>query len=205
MVNSNIENMKYCIHGFMITRLKLSGAELIIFALIRSFTKGEGEFFFGTQGYLAEAVGTSTSTVKRALTKLLERGYIEKISKNGRDGYISTEKAEQTETEPDTREDMPSVSKNRIPSPIFFDQTGIPPSRYIKFKSTEAKYNYYSFSPNGAVMMTPQQYYSLLKLVDEEKLKGYCARLEQLIFKKQYRSFSHYKTIKKWIYEDAKV
>ena len=53
--------------------------------------------------------------------------------------------------------------------------------------------------------MTEEQYKSLLKLVDSEVLFVYLRRLELLIRDKGYRTFSPYKTIKKWIKEDTEV
>ena len=45
----------------------------------------------------------------------------------------------------------------------------------------------------------------LLELVSSEVLTAYVTKLELLIRDKDYRTYSPYKTIKKWIYEDAAV
>lgn len=69
--------------GFMVRRfhtevLGLRGSELIVFALLYSFSQanlGKG-IFSGSCSYIAEATGLSLSTVRRALTELARKKLI---------------------------------------------------------------------------------------------------------------------------------
>lgn len=66
----------YIIHGWMINRLKLSGNELGIYAIIYGFSQDNSSVFSGSIAYLCEWLNTSRSTVIRALKSLTEKGYI---------------------------------------------------------------------------------------------------------------------------------
>ena len=78
---SNAKKMKdtnFSIHNFMIDDLKLDGVPLKVYALIYSFTKA-GNDCHGSVDYICERVGASRTSVKSAIKKLLEKGYITKI------------------------------------------------------------------------------------------------------------------------------
>ena len=69
------------VYGYMMRDLKLNGYELLIYALIKSFTdSSEEKCFYGSQGYLAEWLGTSRQRVGVCLKKLLEKGLVTKKS-----------------------------------------------------------------------------------------------------------------------------
>ena len=55
------------IHGWMITRLGLSGASLIIYAVIYGFSQDGESFFQGSRQYLADWCNCSLSGVKKCL------------------------------------------------------------------------------------------------------------------------------------------
>lgn len=76
--NSLIKNKAdyYCVFGFMITDLKLSGSELIVYAIIYKFSSDRVNKFFGFQRYLAEWAGINERHVRRVLDSLLEKGLI---------------------------------------------------------------------------------------------------------------------------------
>ena len=67
----------YSIYRFMTRDLGLRGAELLVFALIYSFTVTVGEFS-GSRAYVAETVGVSERTVDRAMRELTAKGLIER-------------------------------------------------------------------------------------------------------------------------------
>ena len=74
------------------------------------------------------------------------------------------------------------------------------------------KYKYYymnGFEPYGKyelVLLTPDQYYFIKNWVGEEVLHEYIERLDNvLLTKRGFRSFSHFRTIKKWIMMDMRV
>lgn len=69
----------YVTHGWMITKLKLSGRALQVYAIIYGFTQDQETEFNGSLNYIAAWLGTSNrSTVLRAINDLIERGLIEK-------------------------------------------------------------------------------------------------------------------------------
>lgn len=70
----------YQIQGFMINKLKLSGNELIIYAIIHGFSQDGISYFKGSLGYLESATNTSRNTVISCLNKLLEKKLIIKES-----------------------------------------------------------------------------------------------------------------------------
>lgn len=69
------------IQGWMVTKLKLSGNELIIFAIIYGFSQIEGHKFTGSLGYLAEWINSSKQTCINNLKSLQEKKYIIKKEK----------------------------------------------------------------------------------------------------------------------------
>lgn len=69
----------YVAHGWMITKLKLSGRALQVYAIIYGFTQDQETEFNGSLNYIAGWLGTSNrSTVLRAINNLIEKGLIEK-------------------------------------------------------------------------------------------------------------------------------
>lgn len=66
------------IQAFMVNDLKLSGNELIVYAVIHGFTHDGGHWYYGTRGHLAEWCGASKGTVSNCLRSLLEKGYIKR-------------------------------------------------------------------------------------------------------------------------------
>ena len=69
----------YVTHGWMITKLKLSGRALQVYAIIYGFTQDQESEFNGSLNYIAAWLGTSNrSTVLRAINDLIEKGLIEK-------------------------------------------------------------------------------------------------------------------------------
>ena len=64
--------------GWMINSLELKGNELIIYAVIYSFSQEEDCWYTGSQQYLADWIQGTKMTVRTVLTSLMERGYIDK-------------------------------------------------------------------------------------------------------------------------------
>lgn len=72
----------YTIFGWMLNELKLSGIDLIVYAIIYSFSQdGESEFK-GSVAYISDFTGGSTKTIRRSLIRLEEMGYIAKCERN---------------------------------------------------------------------------------------------------------------------------
>ena len=79
----------YIVHSWMINRLKLSGNELIVYAIIYSFSRDNKSDYHGGIDYLVEVSATSKNTVLRVLASLVKSGKILKES----DGCFSIYKA----------------------------------------------------------------------------------------------------------------
>lgn len=74
-------NNHYTIFGWMIHRLGLKDAKLIIYAIVYSFSQdGENEFYGGRK-YMAEASARSLPTIDRILVELEKEGLIKKMER----------------------------------------------------------------------------------------------------------------------------
>lgn len=68
----------FTIHAWMATKLKLSGNELLLYALIFTFSQDGKSEFFGSRSYLSDFINASKRTVDGVLTSLQEKGLIKK-------------------------------------------------------------------------------------------------------------------------------
>lgn len=236
------------IYSFMQNELKLSGNELIIFAIIHSFTMGTNRIYFGSQERLSELANTSYSSTRRIIKILLKKGYIEKCEDLGRKGYrsrideavlkTSRLKAEKSEKsikmaaneEKETQKSADKLTKEVIeatkpedkkernkvllspdlPVYIYEGDDEEEPDEELddEFEDEpKPKYTFEFFgSPGGGnIFMTRQQYAELQKLVDPVSLTGYISKLDRMMIRDGYRTFSPYQTIKRWIEADAKL
>ena len=72
----------YVVQGWMLNRLKLKGNDLIVYALLYSFSQdGESEFK-GNIAYIMDFTGASRQTIKNIIGKLISLGYVEKEERN---------------------------------------------------------------------------------------------------------------------------
>ena len=69
------------IEGWMINKLKLTGTELMVYALIYGFSQDGMSRFCGSAAYVAEWTGTSKVTVFSILKRLQEKNLIRKIER----------------------------------------------------------------------------------------------------------------------------
>ena len=75
------DNNHYTIFGWMIHRLGLKDAKLIVYAIVYSFSQdGENEFYGGRK-YMAEASARSLATIDRMLVELENDGLIKKAER----------------------------------------------------------------------------------------------------------------------------
>lgn len=72
------ENTFYTILPFMVNDLKLSGNELLIYAIVYGFSQDGESWFYGSRKYLSECTNVSTVSVTRCLKSLTEKGFIER-------------------------------------------------------------------------------------------------------------------------------
>src|SRR5574344_41642 len=71
----------FVVQGWMINRLKLSGNELNVFAIIYGFSQDDASSFDGSSQYLADFCGISKVSTLGILSKLTEKGFIQKTEK----------------------------------------------------------------------------------------------------------------------------
>ena len=77
-----VKNTAYVtLQAFMVNDLKLSGNELIVYAVIYGFSQDGNSWFSGSRAYLAHWCQVSKMTVSTNLNKLVQKGLIEKRSR----------------------------------------------------------------------------------------------------------------------------
>ena len=75
--------------SWMIQDLKLSGNELILYAMIHGYSQnGEGEYY-GSQRYISKALLISLPTANSLINKLINKGLVRKTSESH---YIALKK-----------------------------------------------------------------------------------------------------------------
>ena len=99
------------IHDFMVEDLKLSGVELLVYAVLNGFSAEGGQGYFGALGTLAKRCGCEERQCKRVLQKLIEKHLVKKIERPGMTSVFTTVfKPEQQELlEPDKIPDKPEA------------------------------------------------------------------------------------------------
>lgn len=75
------DNNYIVIQGWMVSRLKLTGNALMVYACIFGFSQ-DGEWFTGTAAYLADWCGCSKRAIFQQLSTLTERGLLEKRTRD---------------------------------------------------------------------------------------------------------------------------
>ena len=74
-------NNTITISGWMVNELKLSGNDLILYAMIYGFSQdGESEYY-GSLNYICSAINCSKPTAIKTLNSLIDKGLIFKIPK----------------------------------------------------------------------------------------------------------------------------
>lgn len=78
--------MNYTIHDFMTEQLKLTGTELLLYALVYNFSQDGNGCFYGSNDYAAKKIGCRRECVNRNATSLVERGLLSRSygSHNGK-------------------------------------------------------------------------------------------------------------------------
>jgi hypothetical protein len=71
----------YQIQGWMVNELGLKGNELMIYAIIYGFSQTDGQYFTGSQQYLADWTNATDRSVRNTLSALVEKGLLEKRDK----------------------------------------------------------------------------------------------------------------------------
>ena len=199
--------INYHVHDFMF-ELGLSPNEVLVYALIYSFTKGKTGVYYGSQKYVASVIGISTRTVIRIYKKLFLLKLIEKcesstVFKKGIRAVLPKTVFANSNPSPNSKtteslEERPLPKISRPPKTAAQIECAIP-SGNDKFALIDI--------PNcDAVALTEHQYRKLRELVGNDVLYAYTRRfqryLEDRLKTMQPSPRSHYKLIKSWIEED---
>ena len=200
----------FLIHSFMIDRLGLSGTELLVFALIYSFTKA-GSSCYGSYDYIAGRVGASISTVGRAIKHLLEKNNIVRLA--GTQGAVWHFEANvENLCQNEIQNDIAALSNCNTASVKMTDNNKEIIKEITSTTTTKA--------PNGAkkperlmafgseqiVMMSWRQYMDLVNKIGDETTDYYIEVLQSYMIRCPGSHFkSHYKTILAWAAEDASI
>lgn len=67
------------LHGWMVTELHLSGAELVTFALVHQFSQSDAGVYTGNTSYLASWTGWTTRSCRTHLLSLVNKGLIVEV------------------------------------------------------------------------------------------------------------------------------
>lgn len=70
------------VHGWMVTRLNLSGGELVTFALVHQFSQSKDGVYAGGVPYISKFLGIAPNTVRKYLRSLVAKGFIEAVPGN---------------------------------------------------------------------------------------------------------------------------
>lgn len=199
-----MENSYFIVYDFMVDELKLDGSELLVYALIYSFTNAGSECY-GTLEYIAKRVGASRTTVYRALKELAKKKYIikRKEKKSGRVIYVAGREAlfkneNTTASECNTDSFKTAPNNKEIKKEII--------TNYHSFTQEGAKRPICYFGPNKVVEMTLHQYTNLLRAFGISDTLRYIRILDERILSAKTGAYkNHYKTIITWAREDGLV
>ena len=219
MNNKLRKDMGFAVYGFMVEDLGLSGNALLVYALIYSFRRS-GLTYYGTQEYLANRIGCVPSTVKRTLKALVNAKLITKVydKESKTPIYIINEdendlnnfenggskKAVDFNTFqgafcPSERLILPTKNKE-----IIKNTSSTSSSECAFAQKGNSSISFLRYGLEGLVTMTEEQYLALCNSIGDEMTETYINRLETyLIANPGVCLKSHYKTLCKWVREDA--
>ena len=131
------EDNYYCVQGWMVNNLGLSGNNLIVYAIIYGFSQTEEQYFSGSIRYLCEWTNSTKQGLYKNLKYLCDKGYLEKKSEtingvifNKYRALIPKNNQEKIcKTEVDTREQSLLPVEETDPSTKFTpSEQSLPPS-----------------------------------------------------------------------------
>lgn len=161
----DVKNSSYVtIQAFMVNDLKLSGNELIIYAVIYGFSQDGKSWFSGSRAYIAQWCQASKMTVSTNLKKLVEKGLLQKRTRvennvtfadyraipgalpvvKNLDGVVK-------KLDGGSKESLPGGSQETLPHTIDIDIT----SEKLERDSKPKKKKYGEF---GHVLLTDDEY-----------------------------------------------
>ena len=141
---STIKDDNYLtIQGWQINQLGLKGNELIIYAAIYGFTQAEGQWFTGSQQYLADWTNSTTRGVRKALTSLEEKGLL-LIAKNGKSNKyraIRPEIEEQSSANVTEEQSSANVTEEQSSANVTEEQSSAKQRNKVPLIEEQSSYN----------------------------------------------------------------
>lgn len=99
--------------GWMITELKLSGNELLVYAVIYSFSQDKNNWCYAGLEYIAEWLGSSIRTVQRTIDSLIEKKLVVRRVSTDSTGRFNEYKAFKKPIEGDDNLSLSTVGGSR--------------------------------------------------------------------------------------------
>ena len=197
------EKICVCIYEFM-KNLGLRGTALAIYAFLYSYRKSEAGFFYGKRQLIADKCGISLRSVERGISKLLSMGFIVRRESGKYKGLAVSEEYVPCEKSKRNEEESRDKTKEKRESYMHDIYDELPCYR------TDIKPKYEMILPGrGYFSLTVEQFEALLKLIPEEELSSYTARMERMLENNMASGMkppkNYYRTLKKWITEDCKL
>ncbi len=199
---------EYHVKDFMYG-LGIKNSDLKVYAALYSFTVGEMGLYHGSAAYLADSLGISLRTVRRAYAKLSSLGLIERqATSDGRyvglccvmsfcqekkaDKREIAEKSSSSEQKRDrvceqiierkTRdEEICELINERL---VDYDAPDYEKNTFLMIKRYERSGDnrkFLSFGRSGGVIMTEPQFKKLLEMLPAEELMSYFEKLEIML------------------------
>ena len=189
----------YQISGWMINRLNLKGAMLLVYAIIYGFSQdGECEFK-GSRQYLCDFIGVTKPTIDKALDDLCKKNFITKISETYNNVTFNKYKINKDmlnfttskETLPPSKEILQEGSKETLPP-----SKETLPNNNINNNKENNKVNkvYIHFGEYGRIKLTQEQYDKLVSEHNKEYIDKMINALDEYVQsndnKQKYNDFN---------------
>ena len=199
----------FIVYDFMNRDLGISGATVILYALIYSFTMA-GSDCHGSVAYMAKRIGVSETTVKRGLKTLLSKGLIiKRADKSLRTNiYVANLSVLSKKDRIPVQDDDLLPDANQTASEVKMNHNN---KEIIKTKTTTSSTEPKEVKPikfllwghDKVVIMTQEQHDDLKRRLGDYMLEHYIIRLEYNILSNRIYAKNHYKIILTWAREDA--
>lgn len=195
------KDFTFVIHTFMLD-IGLKKSELVVYALLYSYTRGSVGLFYGAQSTLAEQTRLSLKTISRILKTLRERKLIENVVIDEKKGIRCCEvsKKDSEGRKPIRRYEQSGYSTEHLLKVLKGELVEMPDN--VENKIVRLFW--------GSVRMSLEQLHKLATLVSDSDLFMYMTKIMRIQGKNEKYDLgpgprNHYKLIRKWIKEDFSI
>lgn len=99
------------IHDYMVEDLKLSGVELLVYAVLNGFSAEGGQGYYGSMETLAGRCGCNEKQCRRVIQNLINKKLVQKIERTGTTAILTTVFS------PEQQEMFPEIKVEEIEEP----------------------------------------------------------------------------------------